>query len=313
MEGPTVVGEAVICCTFRVTIKALLCELQKIKSWERRNLACLTNSERELGRVDMLGRCSRYEYPKRTSITFWPNKFQPNMYVQPNMYAGLKLVGPNGKVLARSEGKYNPCTDTTGFYIGERELSEELKVDDDAVLKISLYEFKPGILLQDQPTKRLKDDLTRMFNDGKFSDFVVNISGEELKLHKVILASRSKFFASMFDSGMVEAQSGISKLDDYEPKIMKAMLRYLYSSQLEEIKGPKEKIKFYTELLKAAEFFQIDSLKTNCEDVLSDLISAESADELIILAVTYRAEKLRLKVVKFMSEGHCFCTRRLNE
>lgn len=56
------------------------------------------------------------------------------------------------------------------------------------------------------PEGQLSTDLGQLFEDGKNSDVVLNVQGQEIRAHKAILSARSVVFASMFEHEMVKAR-----------------------------------------------------------------------------------------------------------
>lgn len=98
--------------------------------------------------------------------------------------------------------------------------------------------------------------IVRMLNNPKYSDIVFNVGDEEIQAHKVILAANSKYFEAMFGSDMVESQSNCVKITDFEPKVIRTMLEYIYSGQLKlEANGESvnKRASFYSDLLMAAD------------------------------------------------------------
>jgi hypothetical protein len=59
------------------------------------------------------------------------------------------------------------------------------------------------------PEPQMSKDLLRMLENGKFADVTFVLGDTKIKAHKCILASRSKFFESMFSVGMREASESV--------------------------------------------------------------------------------------------------------
>jgi speckle-type POZ protein len=100
-----------------------------------------------------------------------------------------------------------------------------------------------------------------MFNDSTFTDFELKCSdGKVLKAHKVILVARSPVFHAILLNDMKEAQQGFAEVFDFDSTVMKEVLRFIYSNQVEGLE------KISNRLIFAAEKFQLEGLKEMCID-----------------------------------------------
>ena len=68
-----------------------------------------------------------------------------------------------------------------------------------------------------------------ILEDPQHSDVVFKCKTEELLCHRAILGTRSAVFGRMFDVNMKKATSGVVAIDDDEPDILKAMVKYIYT------------------------------------------------------------------------------------
>ena len=65
-------------------------------------------------------------------------------------------------------------------------------------------------------------------HSGIVSDVTVVVQGEEIQMHSFVLSARSEVFQRQLSSGMQETKSKEIIIEDSEPVIFKAFLRYLY-------------------------------------------------------------------------------------
>lgn len=151
-------------------------------------------------------------------------------------------------------------------------------------------------------------NLFGLFKCEKFTDFTISVSGKEIHVHKVILASSSKYFAAMFSSKFKEAATNRLEIEGFTFSIIEALIIYIYSRSTSHITPIKKLAKFdekdiknYACLLRAADMYQIDSLRSFCEDNLCDAVRDDSANCLMSLAITYNLEKLRQIVARHIA------------
>lgn len=94
-----------------------------------------------------------------------------------------------------------------------------------------LYRYK-----SDRPT-RLLEMMDAYRKEERFCDVVLCVKGERFPVHKVVLASASPYFASMFgQSGHIEAHTtediDLTKLIPCKGALQ-AILNYIYTSQVQ--------------------------------------------------------------------------------
>ena len=75
--------------------------------------------------------------------------------------------------------------------------------------------------------------LAGLWRDERLTDFAVSAEGVEFKAHRVALASSSKYFLNLFESGMRDATSHSIALDDISYPVFMVLLEYLYTDTFE--------------------------------------------------------------------------------
>ena len=154
----------------------------------------------------------------------------------------------------------------------------------------------------------LRDDLGSLLNaenKDRFSDVTLVASHKkqdnsstpvEFPAHKVILAARSPVFASMFEHNMQENSSNQVEIDDIYPNVVKVMLTYIYTGRVSNIS------EVAYDLFYAADKYQLDQLKTLCEEQLSKNLKVENAARIIQLAHMHNAPLLKRNTLQFISD-----------
>ena len=160
-------------------------------------------------------------------------------------------------------------------------------------------------------------DSLRKFNDfgtflstgskSKFSDVTLvasqkyNTKGDsssapfEFPAHKVILAARSPVFASMFEHSMQESTNNKVVIDDVCPDALKEMLMYIYTGEVSDVGNVAY------DLLYAADKYQLDDLKSFCEQQLSKSLKVENAARMVQFAHMHNTPILKRRTLRFIA------------
>ncbi|XP_076823249.1 kelch-like protein 7 [Clavelina lepadiformis] len=98
-------------------------------------------------------------------------------------------------------------------------------------------------------------------------DFTITCGNREFKVHKCVMGLISEYFKKMFTSSQPAANQEKTVLKDIEADSMEMLLDYVYNDE--------SVIKEHNvyEILEVAEFFQIPSVKTDCDQFLQAHIS----------------------------------------
>lgn len=135
-------------------------------------------------------------------------------------------------------------------------------------------------------------------DSGKFSDFTIVVGDSKIPVHKNILSAHSPIFEAMFNhNNTKEAQEHKMEVTDVFPNVMKNFLLFIYTGQ-----KPK-KVCFSTELLAVANKYQVDDLKSFCEDCLSENISVENAVNYLQIADLHSANTLKARCLTFITSN----------
>ena len=97
--------------------------------------------------------------------------------------------------------------------------------------------------------------LAGLWRDERLTDFALCAEGVEFKAHRVALASSSKYFLNLFESGMRDAADATHALEGIRPKALEALLAYIYEGKCEIDEDQ------LTEVLEASARLVVDTLK----------------------------------------------------
>lgn len=137
------------------------------------------------------------------------------------------------------------------------------------------------------------DDYEKLFESGVGSDVVFMADGKEFKVHKIILIARSSVFAAMFAHEMQESIQNAVEIKGIKPKVLKELLRFIYSGKVKGI------TKIADDLLVAAERYSVEELKSMCETILCDKLSLDNVLYYLSLAELNNTANLKCKAILF--------------
>uniref|UniRef100_A0A7E4ZZE4 BTB domain-containing protein n=1 Tax=Panagrellus redivivus TaxID=6233 RepID=A0A7E4ZZE4_PANRE len=152
--------------------------------------------------------------------------------------------------------------------------------------------------------KTLSKNLMNLFEDERHTDFTIQCGDTRIPTHKAILAARSPVFAAMLDHESTEEfRTGIVKITDLEPHVVREMLKHIYSGVY------TDDLEIAEDLLIAADKYRLEDLKQLCERTLMQAITYENACQLLILGDVYSAPHLRNSAVHFIKCHPSDCTK----
>jgi speckle-type POZ protein len=134
----------------------------------------------------------------------------------------------------------------------------------------------------------LSSHYEKMFNNKSFSDFqVITSDGSEIYVHRNILSIRSPVFEAMIASAMKEGTEKKVLIDDIEGRTLMELIRFVYSGKVYEIDS------IATELIYAANKYDLQDLKPLCVESLALNIDIENALETFALADLHQEKYLK--------------------
>ena len=125
--------------------------------------------------------------------------------------------------------------------------------------------------------------------DGVFSDWtIISEEGQRFPCHRNILAAKSSTMKAMMTTEMKEKEEMETRLK-YNNKVVGAFVDYFY-------KGEVPKVVLETNLssfMKLSDFYNLDPLKSQVEDVAIKTLDMENVVEMFSLANLHNAESLK--------------------
>jgi hypothetical protein len=154
--------------------------------------------------------------------------------------------------------------------------------------------FVGHILLDFDEHTSLHRDLVTHTNATEDSDFKLICEEQVFPCHKLFLKARSSVFRDAFASSL---NSNEFRIESFKPDSVKKMLKFIYSNSIED--------NVDADLLKLADFFNIQALTKLCEQRLSEIISKDNIFDLLTLAESVsQAEILKVNVMDFIVKNY---------
>jgi speckle-type POZ protein len=213
------------------------------------------------------------------------------------------------QIIAVIDGKMVPLTESESGYWGPLRYKNAIK--DDGLPVKELYmknyphqwpHFQFILDFEDKPSDKtmgerlVLQNLSRLLETRSMADVAFTIKDQEIKAHSAIVASASPVFRAMFQQDpSEEVATKTAVIDDMEPAVFQQLLRYLYTGDVDFRESSES-------LFLAADKYQIDSLKRQCEQHLIDNLSAENAVRRLVLAHLHSSPTAVQRVIHFLTE-----------
>ncbi|PWZ52078.1 BTB/POZ and MATH domain-containing protein 1 [Zea mays] len=155
----------------------------------------------------------------------------------------------------------------------------------------------------DLPPSNIGSHLGLLLDSTASSDVTFVVDGERFAAHRAVLAARSPVFNAQLFGSMADATMTSIPLHGISAATFRAMLRFMYTDAC------PEEADDYSDLLAAADRFDLDRLKLLCARKLWNNVSEDTVAVTLICAETYNCPQLKSKCVGFFGEGKDFKTR----
>jgi len=134
-----------------------------------------------------------------------------------------------------------------------------------------------------------------MLLNATFSDVVFKCENETFPAHRSFLSARSPVFHKMFLSGMSESRDGIVVIEDCGVAVFKELLKFLYTGNIRQgfLKANIQ------ELFAMSDKYALEDLKLVCEKTLLQLLTAQTAVSILLLADKHHSTKLKKEVMNY--------------
>ncbi len=136
---------------------------------------------------------------------------------------------------------------------------------------------------------KLLENISKLFNDPKYSDLVFKIDEKKIFVHKFIPSTNCNYFWSKFDessraiteSAENKGNDGEIRITEYSYDIYYAFLKYIYTDSI-DIGSEKA-----MDLLVLANDYKEEKLKEKCVDIIKSDITIENVCSFYCVSVKF--------------------------
>lgn len=144
------------------------------------------------------------------------------------------------------------------------------------------------------PNCLLKENLHRLLREEKYADVSLLTEGRKFNCHRFMLAARSPVFAAMLKHGSSTANGRVMEIDcDLEASVLEDVLQFIYTGDVSSC------FRHTGQILIAAEYYDLKTLKARCETELCRLITVENCLNSLLLADRHNSEVLKTSALWF--------------
>jgi hypothetical protein len=140
----------------------------------------------------------------------------------------------------------------------------------------------------------------KLYAEKEFVDVKILCNGKTFKCHKIVLSCQSEVFKTMIkNKSLTEKKTGIMKIEenDISSDVMDQLLYFLYH---EKVKNAKM---INTDLLLAADKYNIQGLLDECCKYFESKLSLQNALDILVLAETTNQNNLFETASRFVGKN----------
>ncbi|KAI5020320.1 hypothetical protein ZWY2020_045208 [Hordeum vulgare] len=157
------------------------------------------------------------------------------------------------------------------------------------------------------PPSNISENLNHLLASKVGTDVTFEVGCDTFNAHRCVLAARSAvFMAQLFGSTKEGMTSSIICIEDMEPNVFKALLSFIYTDSLPKMEEEGEaqeggaEVMWLRHLLAAADMYDLQRLKSMCEERLSERIDVSSVTGILGVAAQHHCRGLKEACLEFL-------------
>lgn len=151
--------------------------------------------------------------------------------------------------------------------------------------------------LRKRGQKNVLSHIAHLWESKTLADVTFKCDDRDIKAHSLIISSGSPVFAAMFQNDFKEQQEKVAVIREIKGDVFEKLLYFIYTGEIDfefhDIAG----------LLVAADMYNVEFLKEECDLYLSENVTLSEATNYLILSHLHDAEELYESTLHFMREN----------
>uniref|UniRef100_A0A0K0F516 Speckle-type POZ protein (inferred by orthology to a human protein) n=1 Tax=Strongyloides venezuelensis TaxID=75913 RepID=A0A0K0F516_STRVS len=140
----------------------------------------------------------------------------------------------------------------------------------------------------------LSNDMADMLQSTMFSDCAINVRDSQIKVHKCVIASRSKVFKSLLTEGGCKFAPNVIEMNSFRLEVVEEMVNYLYTG-----KSPNMD-EMALELFEIGHKYELEQLKSMAEESLLYNLSIRNVCDYLTHSRLYSSKVLEEFCLRFI-------------
>ncbi|KAG8064536.1 hypothetical protein GUJ93_ZPchr0004g39133 [Zizania palustris] len=170
-----------------------------------------------------------------------------------------------------------------------------------AVTTSSIPTAPPPIVVAVPPSD-LTRHLASLLATGEDSDVTFEVDGKMFKAHRNVLAARSPVFRALLkEEQSGDGDGGVVRIDDMEAQDFEALLGYMYTDSLPDMKVG-EAAAVLPDLVAAANKYKMERLRLACENKLCEYVNVRTVAVMLAFAGEHHCHGLKNRCLQLLDD-----------
>ena len=138
-------------------------------------------------------------------------------------------------------------------------------------------------------------EMNSLRQSDQLCDVVLEVGGETVSAHRVVLASLSAYFRAMFTQQMAESKQRLITINGVDPATLKSLVNYAYTATIDISEDNVQSI------LSAASVLQFQEVKQACSEFLRRQLDTDNCLGIKVFAEAYGCNDLQKAATVYSS------------
>ncbi|KAF0893117.1 hypothetical protein E2562_023158 [Oryza meyeriana var. granulata] len=159
------------------------------------------------------------------------------------------------------------------------------------------------------PPSELNCHIGSLLATGDGADVTFEVNGKMFMAHRIVLAARSPVFrAELFGSAekknnaAADGADAIIHVEDMEAQDFEALLHFIYTDLLPDMKGGGDAVAMLPDLVAAANRYKMERLRLVCEDKLCEYVNVRTVAAMLAFAGEHHCHGLKKKCLWLLDD-----------